>query len=99
MKILPGHQAEIGYWLDQKSEGHGIISRSTLALARYGFESMKLQRIEIRCRVNNTKSRRVPERLSFTLEGILRDSEFFLGKYYDLALYSLLKTDKIAKQA
>jgi ribosomal-protein-serine acetyltransferase len=82
--------ASIGYYLAKKAEGHGIITRSVQALLRYAFFELGLNRIEIRCGINNHKSRAIPERLGFQKEGIIRDGELLNGYYHDILLYSML---------
>ncbi|WP_040204388.1 GNAT family N-acetyltransferase [Neobacillus jeddahensis] len=82
--------ASIGYYLARKAEGHGIITRSVQALLHYAFFQLRLNRIEIRCGVNNKKSRAIPERLGFVMEGKLRDGEQLNGHFHDLIVYSML---------
>src|SRR5438270_7715180 len=67
--------AAIGYWIDQEYEGRGIITRCCRALIDYLFDSMELNRVQINCAVENRRSRAVPDRLGFTLEGTLRQTE------------------------
>jgi ribosomal-protein-serine acetyltransferase len=63
----------IGYWIDGGYEGRGIIRASTRALVDRAFFDLHLNRVEIRCAPQNHASRRVPERLGFTLEGTHRE--------------------------
>jgi RimJ/RimL family protein N-acetyltransferase len=63
---------EIGYWVAHEHEGRGVISESTAALTRVGFEVLKLDRIEIHCDPRNTRSAAVPRRLGFEHEATLR---------------------------
>ena len=84
---------EIGYWIIKSAEGKGIITECSKAMLKYGFTDLGLNRIEIKCAVENIKSARVPEKLNFTKEGILRQAEWLNGKYVDLYLYSLLKSE------
>lgn len=88
--------AFMGYWLDQDHQGKGVMTRSVLALLRFGFKSMRLHRIEIRAAPENTRSRKIPERLGFTEEGRLREAEFLGDRYVDHCVYSLLQSDKSA---
>lgn len=87
-------QASIGYLLDQNYQGNGIITKSANHLLHYSFSQLHLHRIEIKCALQNEKSRKIPERLGFTQEGILRDNEYIHNEFHDLVLYSLLNTDR-----
>jgi ribosomal-protein-serine acetyltransferase len=69
------------------------VSRCCSTLIDYLFEVRDLNRIQINCNVNNTRSRAVPERLGFTLEGIQREVEYNDGKFGDWAIYALLRRD------
>lgn len=86
-------QTSIGYYLGQGFEGKGIMTRSVQALVNYAFFELQLNRIEIRCGVDNKKSRAIPERLGFKQEGIIRDAEFLYDHFHDLALYGMLAKD------
>ena len=64
---------EIGYWLEEKYQGKGIITKSCRAVIEYAFEQMGVNRIEIKCGVGNKRSIHVPKRLGFAFEGVERD--------------------------
>lgn len=83
-------RTEIGYWIDKDYEGKGIVTESCKALINYAFEELDMNRIEIRCATENTRSRAVPERLNFKLEGVLRQSLWRHTRFFDMAIYSLL---------
>jgi ribosomal-protein-serine acetyltransferase len=85
--------AEIGYWIDKKYEGRGIVTRCCRVLIDYLFDVRKLNRIQINCNVENTRSRKVPERLGFTLEGVHRQVEYVNGRFGDWAVYAMLKDE------
>jgi ribosomal-protein-serine acetyltransferase len=63
---------EIGYWLEERSQGQGIMTRVVAALCQGLFDEYRLNRVEIRCDPANRRSRALPERLGFTEEGVLR---------------------------
>ena len=84
---------EIGYWLDERLQGNGIITRSCTALVKYIFDTMQMNRILIRVAVGNTKSSAIPKKLGFHFEGVEREGEALHGKFVDLEMYSLLKKD------
>lgn len=88
------HKAEIGYWIIEEAQGKGIITKSVKELLMLAFTDLNLNKIVIKAGVENTKSRSIPERLGFTLEGIERDGELLVdNKYTDLAVYGLLKRE------
>lgn len=84
---------EIGYWLAKPLQGQGIMTNCCRFVVRYGFLTLDLQRIEIAAAAGNRRSRAVPERLGFKLEGILRSRENLNGTYVDHAMYSLLRRE------
>jgi ribosomal-protein-serine acetyltransferase len=87
------NKAAIGYWLDKDYEGKGIITSSVRVLMEYGFNELGINRIEIGAAVTNTRSRLIPERLGFKLEGILRENMLLNGMYLDMAIYGMLKSE------
>nr|WP_263327572.1 GNAT family N-acetyltransferase [Neobacillus sp. Marseille-Q6967] len=64
---------EIGYWIDTRHSGKGYITEATERITQFAFDELNAKRIEIRCDSNNTRSSAIPERLGFTLEGILKN--------------------------
>jgi ribosomal-protein-serine acetyltransferase len=85
--------AEIGYWLGAEHQGRGVVTRACSALVSYAFETMGLHRVEIYCAPDNARSRRVPERLGFAVEGTLRDAEWLYDHYVDNVLYAMLAAE------
>ncbi len=83
----------VGYWLGEEFTGKGLMTTAVRDLIHQGFSNWQLQRIEIRCAVNNHKSRAIPERLGFRQEGILRRAEKVYESYNDHAVYGLLKEE------
>jgi ribosomal-protein-serine acetyltransferase len=93
-KIDQGNRiGEIGYWVAEAAQGRGIITQACRAIIGYGFNDLQLNRIEIKCAAENTKSQAVPERLGFEKEGILRQAERLHGRFVDLVLYAKVKGD------
>jgi ribosomal-protein-serine acetyltransferase len=88
------HRAvEVGYWLAARAQGRGLVTRSCRAALKYLFESRAVNRVQIRAAVDNARSRAVPERLGFTLEGIQRQAVLLNGSFQDLAVYSMLASE------
>lgn len=88
------HRTEIGYWLLPEYQHRGIMTRCVRHLCRLAVEERGMNRIQIRCAVENIPSNAIPQRLGFRLEGIERDGELMItGKYVDLNVYSILKKE------
>jgi ribosomal-protein-serine acetyltransferase len=84
---------EIGYWLAEREQGRGVMTACCRFAVRYGFLTLDLNRIQIAAGTENAASRRIPERLGFKLEGILRGRENLNGAFVDHAMYSLLRSE------
>lgn len=63
---------EIGYWIRASRVGEGLATEAAAALARVAFEVAGAQRVEIRVDPANEASLRVPRRLGFREEAVLR---------------------------
>ncbi|MFP7443590.1 GNAT family protein [Bacillus infantis] len=83
----------IGYWLGEKYQGKGIMSKAFSALVDYGFEKAGLNRIEVRAASGNMKSRALPVRFGFAEEGLIREAEWLYDHYVDHIVYGLLKRE------
>ncbi|MEQ8766068.1 MAG: GNAT family protein [Planctomycetota bacterium] len=86
-----GHlSADIGYWLGREYQGQGLVALRVEAAVKQCFEDLALHRLEIRVAQENIRSRRVPERLGFREEGLLRQANRLHGTYVDLVVFSML---------
>ncbi len=86
-------KAEIGYWLHEKYQGKGIMTTACKICLDYAFNQLDLNRIVIKCVKENLKSRNIPERFSFSYEGIERAGFFLKDDFRDLAVYSMLREE------
>jgi RimJ/RimL family protein N-acetyltransferase len=83
---------EIGYWCRKRFQGQGYITESTEAIAQFAFDTLGAKRVEIRCDSKNVRSRRIPDRLGFRLEGTLRnDSLSPSGELRDTLVFAKIK--------
>lgn len=93
------NRAMAGYDLAQAYWGQGIGSEAVREIIRFGFGSMKLNRIEAETIADNHESRRMLDKLGFTCEGIRR--EYSLeedGEYHGSAMYGLLRSEYNPKE-
>jgi len=86
-------KTDIGYWLGQGFQGHGIMTQATKAMVDIAFRQYQLNRVEILAAVNNHKSRAIPERLGFYQEGCLREHERLYDHFVDHIVYAMLAAD------
>lgn len=91
--------SEIGYWLGEGFTGRGLATRAAARAIRYLFDEADLNRIEMQCGVENRRSRAVPERLGFTLEGTRRASHRIGDRFLDHCVYGLLAQEWRAHEA
>ncbi|HSG88935.1 MAG TPA: GNAT family protein [Pseudomonadales bacterium] len=83
---------EIGYWVRSRFRGQGYVTEAAGALARYLLDEAGVCRVEMRMHSENLRSRAVPERLGFELEGVLRaDSRHVDGSLRDTCVYARVR--------
>ncbi len=83
-------RAEIGYGLDRRYWGRGLMHEALTAIVEYAFGPLGLRRIEADADPRNEPSCRSLERLGFTREGLLRERWVVAGEVSDTAFYGLL---------
>ncbi|GHA63575.1 GNAT family N-acetyltransferase [Pontibacter akesuensis] len=92
------HQkAQIGFWLLPGYWGKGYIQEAARAVTKYGFDTLQLNRIEAIVEGGNGQSEKVLQKLGFSYEGRLRESEAKNGAFIDLLYYSMLRREFAAK--
>lgn len=69
------------------------MTEALRAIIDYGFEYLKLNRIEVHTAAINAASRSLLRRLGFFEEGVFRESSFFKGEFRDNCQYSLLRRE------
>lgn len=89
---LLNQKTEIGYWISQKFQKQGIVTKSVNRLCEFAFNELNINRIQIRCATENEPSKSIPKRLNFVFEGIEQQGERASeGVFRDLEVYSKLK--------
>lgn len=84
----------IGYWLGEEFQGKGLMTKAVAAyINELVFGKWQLNRVEIAAATQNLKSRAIPERLGFTLEGVIRQNEWLYDHFVDHAVYGLLASE------
>jgi RimJ/RimL family protein N-acetyltransferase len=87
---------EIGYWIRSDCVGQGFATEAAAVLARVAFEVDSVRRVEIRCDPDNLASSRIPWKLGFSREGVLREAARFPDGARDDEVWGLLKREHSA---
>ena len=74
---------EIGFWMAPWARGRGIMTDAVRLVCRWGFAELGLGRIEWWANVGNDASRRVAEKVGFTMEGTARGRLLHRGERLD----------------
>lgn len=83
-------RTSIGYWLSADRQGRGIVTAACRTLIDHALVTLDLNRVEIQCATENTRSRQIPQRLGFTEEGVLRQCDRIGDRYLDHVVYGML---------
>lgn len=90
--------AEVGYVLNPDYWGRGIATEALERVIQFGFEELRLHRIEARFIQENEASLRVMEHVGMTLEGYLREGMLIKGSYVTVGVASVLVSEWQARQ-
>ncbi len=86
-------KAELGYWIGVPWWGKGYATEAARAVVRYGFDELGLHKIHAHYLTRNPASGRVLERIGMRREGLLRDEVCKWGRFEDVVVCALLRTD------
>lgn len=85
--------ASIGYWVDQKYAGRGVIPRAVAMVIDHAFVSCGLHRLEICIRPENTNSLRVVEKLGIAEIGYAPRFLHIDGEWRDHRIFAITKEE------
>lgn len=86
---------------DSRFWNRGVGRFATAAVVKFGFEELKLHRIDLRVLTTNARAIRCYERCGFVREGVQRDTVFLDGQWYSDVWMSILESefhDRAAEQ-
>jgi ribosomal-protein-serine acetyltransferase len=89
-------RANLGYWIRSSRQGQGMATEAVPAVAKFGFQTLGLQRLEIVAAVGNLASQRVAAKIGATYEGRARNRLRIHGVQNDAAIFSLIPGDELA---
>lgn len=87
---VPSFKAELGYALNPKYWGKGLVTEACFKVLDFGFKDLELKRIEAGTFVDNYQSQRVCEKIGMVREGIARNGYIrYDGIVFDKVMYGI----------
>lgn len=92
------HQrAEMGYWVGVDYWNKGYCSEAALAMAKFAFQTLKLNKLIARHMATNPASGKVMTKIGMTKEGYLRQHIVKNNQFVDMVEYGLLEDEFTCK--
>lgn len=89
-------RADIGYWIGLPFWGRGLATAALRRLIQFGFDELRLNRIEAGHFVHNPASGRVMQKANMRYEGLRRGYCWHREAYKDLHWYAITQADYAA---
>ncbi len=90
LELSRGRRGEIAYDLARAEWGRGVMAEILPQVMGFGFEILRLRRLEAMVTVGNARSCALLERHGFLREGTLREHAYWKGRFWDQLVYARL---------
>ncbi len=90
---LDHKSAEVGYSLSREYWNQGIMTEALRRIVEFSFDQLRLNRLEAQHETDNPASGRVMAHVGMRYEGTLRQRLNNKGRFVDVALYAMLRSD------
>jgi len=87
------NSGEIGYVLNPDFHGKGYGTEAAGRVLAFGFDNLKLNRIEAKFMQGNDSSLHVMEKLGMTFEGFRREAMLVKGSYRTIGVSAILRSE------
>jgi len=94
----PFQSAYLGYWIDEEQAGNGYTPEGVVMVLRFGFEELKLHRVQISIVPRNQASLRVVEKVELRNEGIAERYLEINGVWEDHVRYAITSEEWLARK-
>lgn len=84
---------EFGYTFLSEHWGRGYATAATKQVVLLLFERLGIHKLLAFCNAENTRSRKLLQRIGMTQEGLLREAVLVDGLYHDQYVYGMLRQD------
>lgn len=92
-------KAELAIYIgDESARGKGYSKEATLQTLHFAFNNLGLQRVFLHVLANNEAAINLYEKVGFVREGVLRDSMFKNGKFFNEIVMSILNHEYHRRQ-
>lgn len=85
--------ARLGYSIGKQYWNRGYTLMTVRLILKYAYETMDLNRVEVRIEMDDERSLKLMESLGGEREGIMRQALYYNENHKDVYLYSILKDD------
>lgn len=89
----PAQNCMIGYTLDEQQNGKGYMTEAVQMTVAFGFQTLKLHRIEAGVMPHNLPSIKVLEKAGFHREGIAKEIVQINGKWQDHLILAIVNPE------
>ncbi len=91
------NKGTVCYWIGEPYAGRGIMTEAAWLACAFGFDVLRLHRLEACCMPRNEPSVRLLKRLGFVVEGTAREYILINGKWEDHLLWGKGKREIMQK--
>lgn len=81
---------EVGWAIHPDEWGKGYATEAARQMMDWGFRELNIHRIVAFCHVSNSASVRVMEKLGMRQDGVLRETRWLHGEWWDEYVYAIL---------
>lgn len=86
---IENNGAEIGYVIARPYWGMGFAAEAARAVIEFGFQTLRLHRIEARFMTKNDGSRRVAQKCGMKFQGLFKEGVLAKGRYEDVEIFAV----------
>jgi len=87
---LKNKNSELGYWLGKKYWNKGIMTEAVKLAVDFGFRKLKLHRVYANLFHKNIASKKILEKIGFTLEGNMREKRWRENQWHNVLNFGIL---------
>jgi ribosomal-protein-alanine N-acetyltransferase len=84
---------EVGWAVHPADWGHGYATEAAWHMMDWGFKQLNIHRLVAFCHASNAASVRVMEKLGMHRDGILRETRWLNGSWWDEYVYAILEKE------